>query len=603
MPQTKGIFNIEVPGTWISPDDQLWLALVKPSFVGAHVIENDESRPQALLLARTLLAPDAKGVQKIAVSAPNRSAVVLFPEFAFGSDDFAELDGLVRQQSREVMVFAGFGAVRGDRLAGQILGGHVQCGWQAGLAALDATKRYNAAWCWIHDPRQQGPSSHRCYVLLKNWPEQRHERVDIANFGSGVETVRLDADDCTIFPVICADILADVPNSVHERIAANIRANSLDRKNILVPVLMLDSKPSHAAWRSRLENMIQVSSLKLAIVTCNHISVLPLVSEEDDQCRCLSGAFVSTQQFSPDHRETPHPVRPIKVSGIAGYVLRSTDPGIAAGDFVWREIGLANRFIWLPNMRITLDGASLVDAIASPTQVEMQRWCHRVRCPVWLNSDGPGANFLNAGYAKIGVALKVASVAKAIWPEALTGRELDNNFSRRLDSAGVSNSLRTALDEAYLIAGSVMQAPGYVFEPLTNPGHFHRPEMGDHAARDVVIWSSPDKLTDNQLQTLKGAVLNGRYKRAVVVVARGAGGSVPPMFMRVKPDPTTDVGNGPPPEQSDDIAEPPPAPVFWMSSGELHSLLVNKDWTELPEELRLPRIGEAVEHLLNRVAA
>src|ERR1039458_9031996 len=321
--QTEGIFDIKVPGNWVLPDDQLWLAIVKPPYAGPNLIENDATRPQALALANALFSPNTDGQYPIAINTPARNAVVLFPELAFGSGDFAYLDTLIRVQPRPVMVFAGFGAVRGDTLRAVIQEGQILCGWQSGLDAVDATKRYNAAWCWIHDPRQNGANIHRCYILLKNWPEQRHERVGIPDLASGTQTARLLADDCTIFPLICADMLCTAPKGSHERIAASIRASDLDRNKVLVPVLMLDDNPSNPAWGSRLANMIQASPLKVAIVTCNHISVPPLSAEEDDQLRCLSGALVSPQQFSTDHREIPHPVRPVKLAGVAGYVLRS----------------------------------------------------------------------------------------------------------------------------------------------------------------------------------------------------------------------------------------------------------------------------------------
>ena len=306
-PICMGIFDIEVPGNWVLPDDQLWLAIVKPPYTGPNLIENDASRPEALALASALFSRNGEGQYPIAINAPLRNAVVLFPEFAFGSGDFANLDALIRPQPRPVMVFAGFGAIRGDRLRTVIQEEQILCGWQSGIEAVDATKRYNAAWCWIHDPRQNGANSHRCYILLKNWPEQRTERVGIPDLAGGTETVRLVADDCTIFPLICADILCNTANCPQERIAASIRASNLNRNKVLIPVLMLDGKPSNPAWSSRLAHMIQADPNKVAIITCNHVSVSPLSAELDDQMRCLSGALVSIQQFSPDHRELPHP--------------------------------------------------------------------------------------------------------------------------------------------------------------------------------------------------------------------------------------------------------------------------------------------------------
>ncbi len=596
----EGIFDILVPGNWVLPDDQLWLAIVKPPLVGTTRIGDDTTRPQALALANSLFSPNGDGQYPIAINAPTKTAIVLFPEFAFGSGDFTHLDALIQAQPRPLMVFAGFGAVHGGNLRNIIQAGRVQCGWQNGLRGIDATKHYNAAWCWIHDPRQHGPNAHRCYILLKNWPEQRNERIGIPDIANGTETVRLVADDCTIFPVICSDILSTTPNSVHERIAANIRSN-MDRNKVLIPVLMLDGKPSNPAWRSRLANMIQAAPLKVAVVTCNHVSVSPLSSETDDRLRCLSGALVSVQQFSPDHREVPYPVRPVTLDGIAGYVLRSTAPGIAAGEFIWREVGLENRFVWLPNLRSTLESGTLIHAIDAPVQIEMQRWCDRVRRPPWLSANSPGDDYIKAGFTRMRTALKPVGLANTIWPEAFTGRGLDTGFAFHVDEAGTIAHVLDALDEVYLIVSSVMQTSDFHFEPLTNRGHFHRPTMADRAGRDIIIWSSPDKLSDFQYQKLQEAALDGRYQRALLVIARGAGGASPG-FTRVMPVATTDYSNGPPPED-DDITEPAPAPIFWMPSGELHALLAREDWLQIPQDQRSNSIGLAIEALLNRIAA
>lgn len=596
-----GIFDIPMPGNWVMPGDRLWLALVKPPYNGPQLIENDTTRPGALALADRLFAPDGAGQFPVATNAQDRNAVVLFPEFAFGSGDFAHLDALIRAQPHPVVVLAGFGATRGDALRAAIQAGAFQCGWTTGLASIDDTKRYNGAWCWIRDPRQHGANAHRCFALLKNWPEQRNERVGIPDIASGTEIARLIADDCTIFPLICSDVLCNAPNSPQVRIATSVQASNLDHFKVLVPVLMLDANPANPAWSSRLAHLIQADPEKMAVVTCNHVSVRPLPAEDEDQMRCLSGALVSIQQCSTEQKRPSHPVRPLSVAGFAGYVLRSSAPGIAGGEFVWREIPLSNRFVWLPNLRATLDAGAVTDTIASPDQIEMQRWCSRVRPPAWLNAGSPGLDFLANGFEKLLQALKVSGAARTIWPDALVGRGLDDKFSHPLDSAGRIAPVRDALDEAYRIASSAIQSPAYRFEPLATPGHFHRPAFADRAARDIVIWSSPNKLSDHQYKTVQEEALKGRFARATVVVAHGAGGT-PPAFKRVTPDATTDIANGPPAGDATDIAEPPVSPVFWMPSGELHPVLLDPSWLHVPEPQRLDSIALAIENLFNRAA-
>ncbi|HRE04636.1 MAG TPA: hypothetical protein PKX00_03440 [Opitutaceae bacterium] len=600
--QPAGIFDIPIPGNWVLPDNQLWLALAKPPLDGSQPILDDTSRPKALALAQRLFARNTEGQFPIAVGAAGKAAVVLFPEFAFGSGDFAAVDALIREQTEPVVTIAGFGAVRGDVLRAQIQAGQVQCGWATGLPAIEATKRYNAAWCWIHDPRRHDADVHRCFVILKNWPDQREERVNIPDIAQGTAAVRLVADDCIIFPVICADVLCVAADGPHERIAASIRASAaVSHKMILVPVMMLDGKPSHGAWRTRIADLIAAAPLKVAVVTCNHVSVAPLASEDDDQVRCLSGALVAQSQYSPDHRETPHPVRPVKFGAVAGYVLRSPAPGIVTGDFIWREVGLVNRFIWLPNSRGILEGANWVSTIESPVQIETLRWCERIGLPPWLTADSPGDLLLRAGRASFRQALKVGTVSSAVWPESLTGRGLDRKFGYLLDSAGGTPALRQAMDEAYLSLGTLMLANGYRFEPQTNPGHFHRPAADEKASRDIIIWSSPDWLYEQQMQALQEAALNGRYGATVVVIGRAAGGVASP-FMRVVPTATTDFSTGPAGDD-DDITQPPVAPVLWLPLGALHTLLAQPAWAGMPEAQRSGAFGQALADLLNRPAA
>lgn len=597
-----GIFDIPIPGNWVLPDNQLWLALAKPPFDGQQPILDDASRPKALAVAERLFAPNVQGQRPISVGAAGKTAVVLFPEFAFGSGDFASLDALIRAQTEPVITIAGFGAVRGEVLRNLVQGGQVQCGWAAGLPAIEAAKRYNAAWCWVRDPRRNGADAHRCFVILKNWPDQRDERINIPDIAQGTAVVRLVADDCIIFPAICADVLCVAADGPHERIAASIRVSAATtQKMILIPVMMLDGKPSHGAWRSRIADLIAAAPLKVAVVTCNHVSVAPLTVEDDDQVRCLSGALVNQSQYSPDHRETPHPVRPVKFGAVAGYVLRSTAPGIVTGDFTWREVGLVNRFIWLPNSRGILDGANWVTAIESPVQIETVRWCDRLGLPPWLTAGSPGEAFLQTGYAGVRHALKAGASGSVVWPDALTGRGLDDKFAYRLDSAGSTPALRQAMDEAYLSLGALMLATGYQFEPAANPGHFQRPAVDERASRDVIIWSSPDWLYDHQMQKLQEAALNGRYGTTVVVIGRAAGGTAS-AFTRVAPTSTTDFSSGPAGED-DDITVAPVALVLWMPLGDIHTLLASTTWTGLPEAQRAGAFGQALADLLNRPAA
>src|SRR5262245_53829269 len=115
-PPAPGILDVHVPGNWVLPGDKFWLALVKPPFGGPQPILNDTTRPQAIAMARGLFSRNADGQFPITLGAAARTAIVVFPEFAFASGDFPVVDALVREQTHPVITLAGFGAVRGDAL-------------------------------------------------------------------------------------------------------------------------------------------------------------------------------------------------------------------------------------------------------------------------------------------------------------------------------------------------------------------------------------------------------------------------------------------------------------------------------------------------------
>src|SRR6185295_9040534 len=91
-----------------------------------------------------------------------KSGILAFPEYAFGSGDFAALNTLVRNYPEPLIVLAGFGAVPGKSINSLLES--CTATWPQGAAGIDRLARYNAGWCWVH----RGPSDTTCYIFLKN---------------------------------------------------------------------------------------------------------------------------------------------------------------------------------------------------------------------------------------------------------------------------------------------------------------------------------------------------------------------------------------------------------------------------------------------------
>src|ERR1051325_806419 len=74
--------------------------------------------------------------------------LLVFPEYAFSSREFAALNALISQYDHGLIAIAGFGAVEGAEIRELLR--HCVATWPGREAAIDTQNRYNAGWCWIH---------------------------------------------------------------------------------------------------------------------------------------------------------------------------------------------------------------------------------------------------------------------------------------------------------------------------------------------------------------------------------------------------------------------------------------------------------------------
>jgi hypothetical protein len=157
-----GVWKVSSEANWRDEDGELQVCLAQPKAVSVADILKDASRPASLALASAMFKRK-NGAAPVARWFAEQPGVVLFPEYAFGSSDFSELNDLIQAFSSRVIVCAGFGMVRGDALR-ELLNSCTPT-WHNGPDFLIASNYYNAGWCWVHE----GPNRTQCYVFLKNF--------------------------------------------------------------------------------------------------------------------------------------------------------------------------------------------------------------------------------------------------------------------------------------------------------------------------------------------------------------------------------------------------------------------------------------------------
>jgi hypothetical protein len=318
-----------------------------------HVIESDASRPAAVAAVRDLLTGDGERhptpILRDLVPG-NDPAVIVAPEFAFGSSDWSSIDTLVRQSTQPVVLLAGFGAAPASKIlawAGhQELGATSRkLGWDEIARPVAPNRPVNGAWCWIHGFNGENT----CLVFLKNVVEQTVEAVHLPDLQLGRMVTRLSFADCEVFPLICADLIRAVTKA--DSPLARIRAvlESLDQT--AKPVLVTGSLYQGAYnvnWETAIDNVLNTvaGARPVALALCNVAADAVCEDDSYDQWRNFTGVY---GRFSDLPKNQPSlPVgRPVGARGIVGAVVRKTNPCLAAGAVSWPPYGpVTSRFIW-----------------------------------------------------------------------------------------------------------------------------------------------------------------------------------------------------------------------------------------------------------------
>lgn len=338
----------------------------------AAVVDGDHPRPVAIGTVRDLLVggPD-HAVPALQRMIPGADPVLLVaPEYTFGSGDWAEIDALVRAATRPIILLTGFGATIGQSVldwqgAGADEATQRHLGWREADGAISDIQRVNGGWCWLHAP---GETTH-CIAYLKNVLEQSVEAVNLPDLQEGRAIIHLAFGDVDIFPLICADLLQPAvqdAGSPQARILHALGATAADRPALVVGSLLQSGY--NVNWAAAVNSLLNtvLAGRPGAVALCNVAADAPKAEEAHDKWRSFSGLYVPFDALPKGQDDLPA-VRALNDMGIAGGVVRVTEPCATTGHVTWGPFTpVKGKFAWRGNMSCPIGNAGLA-ALTGPT--------------------------------------------------------------------------------------------------------------------------------------------------------------------------------------------------------------------------------------------
>ncbi|MGW8138390.1 ABC-three component system protein (plasmid) [Sphingomonas zeae] len=557
MPQLEfhfanGHTRVEVDAALLSAG-QLNLCLLQlPS--SHEAVAADASRPGAVAALRDLLAGGSAHAQPalpqlLPGAAP---ALIVAPEYAFGSPDWAAIDELVRGAARPLVLLAGFGATSAQAVldwaaAAEAGGTERHLSWSQDANPVSAAMRVNAGWCWIHQP---GGDTH-CIVYLKNVLQQAVEAVQLPDLQTGEIILHLSCGDLDLFPLICADLIqpaAQHAGSPQARIRDILSTVAADR-----PALVVGSLLQHgfnANWEiavNALLNTVLVGR-PAAVALCNIAHDRPRPDEQEDKWRSLSGVFAPFGELPKGQADLPV-ARALNAQGIAGAVVRHTHGCATAGMVSWSPYNPVNGvLVWRGNMYcpITANGLAFpIAPVPATAACEIARFLRR-------HPPGDGmAPRLTAGISMIDAQLHGGNPPS---PDIMLGATLDGVTAdaKRNPDALSEAEITSALKAGLHALATVRSIDGISWQDTDGmTGQLRLQAQHRH----LLVWRSPSESPLSMQRQLAAWKLRGGTHPDLVVL--GA-------------TPLGELSDGEIPEdRRDDISLAPPAEAALAAGGSL----------------------------------
>ena len=371
------ITTVAVPASIRTLDGgRLNLCMLQTAGSSLDQITQDHGRPAACAAVTHLLAGGGGHAAPVLRDiAPGTSPVtVVTPEYAFGHGDWAELDALVRQVERPIVLIAGFGATPAGSVetwAGEAGDTARRLSWDPDTAQLSPARPINGAWCWIHG---FGVDT-TCVVFLKNHMEQATELVSLEWIQLGSHLLRVSFDDLDLFPMICADMvqtLAQGEGAAVHRVRAALAAGAPEAKPILVTGSLVQGEPSNPNWAVAIDTWLHhIAPGRDTLVALANVAVdRPLWPEAQDAWRSLTGVFNRMAPI-PKNQANLRVTRGVATPSVRGAVLRVTSPYVTGGPLAWPPYGpTGEQFFWHVGMGASLDATGVQVPTERPPDVE-----------------------------------------------------------------------------------------------------------------------------------------------------------------------------------------------------------------------------------------
>ena len=344
---------------------QLCLLQLAPALAS---IATDASRPAAVRAVQDLLiggGPHPRPALSELIPG-NEPVLVVAPEFAFGSGDWAAIDAAVRQTNRPLVLIAGFGVTLGQAILdwrdqAEVGGTGRHFAWDEATDGLATVRPVNGGWCWVRD----AAGDTHCLVFLKMVAEQNVEAVQLPALQYGRRATYVRFADLDLFPLICADMLQPMlqhPDSPQARIREVVVDGDAGR-----PVLVVGSLLQHGFnvnWEIAVDGVLnQVLAGREGLVAlCNIAHDQPVAEEAEDRWRSLTGVYGRWGDLTKGQANLPVGRR-LNVRGVVGGVIRRSAPTVATGRIGWGPYGpVDGKFIWHADMQ----GVCGPDGIISP---------------------------------------------------------------------------------------------------------------------------------------------------------------------------------------------------------------------------------------------
>lgn len=581
--EASGVWTANSDQSWLDDNRELQVCLVQPEPVNKQDILDDARRPQSLALAGAIFGKE-DGETSLARWFGYQPGVVLFPEYAFGSTDFSELNDLINGFPGRVIVCAGFGIVRGNSL--RELLNSCKPTWQKGAGAIDPLGYYNAGWCWVHE----GPNRTRCFIFLKNFLDQKVELELSVPITEGKWIFRLDAKDLVFYPLICADLISNQTKGPRARIRSSLPITDDGRpdlnKKVMVAALLYTQQPYHSLWHPAINYIVELHQSTAGLITVNQPYAEFSSDVEKDKWRCLSGGFINREIMSGDPLPLLQPVRYVQTNSASGLILRSSGVGVSCGGFRWVDRANQGRNVWVPDVRRFVVGDKLSQSGESAVLHEFRRYVQRHKSRIVKLFHSSASPMVESSLDGLANETEENRVYPRLWSRLVTGVE-EPPVAMNFDSM---DAVSETLDYALGGFACVEEATGG--QPLTG-----KKESGQllWKEREILVWNSPTCDTVKMVHLLQTSHLQRQGQRMLIVLGKGRGGyrKAQEVVQKVSPDRLTDISTN---RESRSIAQERVRHIFWCPLQKLENVLVKRTGVEAKKkairQMLEPRISE-----------